>query len=140
MLGIEEGRLLFDNLRLSLAYTFAHLWPEIFPIIMSFCLGMPLGLTPLQILSVDLASEMPPAVSLAYEQPEQDIMHTKPRKKDARLLSKGLLTYSYLFAGTGITIGCVMAYLSVYWYHSISFSDLLFTQEHHWKVNLVFYK
>ncbi|PAV75028.1 hypothetical protein WR25_06358 [Diploscapter pachys] len=132
--GIEEGRLLFDNLRLSLAYTFAHLWPEIFPIILSFTLGLPHGLSPLQILSVDLASEMPPAVSLAYEQPEQDIMHTKPRSRTARLLSKGLLTYAYIFAGVGITIGCMAAYLSVYWYHNISFRDILFTAEHHWKI------
>ena len=70
-----------QTFRLSLAYTFAHLWPEIFPIILSFTLGLPHGLSPLQILSVDLASEMPPAVSLAYEQPEQDIMHTKPRSR-----------------------------------------------------------
>uniref|UniRef100_A0A1I7XP17 Cation_ATPase_C domain-containing protein n=1 Tax=Heterorhabditis bacteriophora TaxID=37862 RepID=A0A1I7XP17_HETBA len=123
VMGIEEGRLLFDNLRfpsfllkqLSLAYTFAHLWPEVFPIMLSFMLGLPHGLSPMQILSIDLASEMPPAVSLAYEQPEQDIMHTRPRNRGARLMSKGLLMYAYVFAGTGITIGCIAAYLSVYW-------------------------
>lgn len=47
--GIEEGRLLFDNLRLSIAYTLAHLWPEIFPVVLQFTLGMPLGLSPLQV-------------------------------------------------------------------------------------------
>lgn len=78
-------------------------------------LGLPHGLSPLQILSIDLASEMPPAVSLAYEQPEQDIMQTKPRNRDAKLLSKGLLMYSYVFAGSAITVGCVVSYLSVYW-------------------------
>lgn len=48
--GIEEGRLLFDNLRLSIAYTLAHLWPEVCPIILNFTLGMPLGLMPLQVM------------------------------------------------------------------------------------------
>ncbi|CAD6184691.1 unnamed protein product [Caenorhabditis auriculariae] len=134
VMGIEEGRLLFDNLRLSLAYTFAHLWPEVFPVMLSFILGLPHGLSPLQILSVDLASEMPPAVSLAYEQPENDIMHTPPRSRTARLLSKSLLVYAYVLAGFGITIGCIAAYLSVYWYHNISVGDILFTAEHHWKV------
>uniref|UniRef100_A0A1I7UT06 Cation_ATPase_N domain-containing protein n=2 Tax=Caenorhabditis tropicalis TaxID=1561998 RepID=A0A1I7UT06_9PELO len=134
VMGIEEGRLLFDNLRLSLAYTFAHLWPEVFPIMMSFMLGLPHGLSPLQILSVDLASEMPPAISLAYEQPENDIMHTPPRSRTARLLSKSLLVYAYVLAGFGITIGCIAAYLSVYCYHNIPIGDILFTAEHHWKI------
>ncbi|GMT06434.1 hypothetical protein PENTCL1PPCAC_28608, partial [Pristionchus entomophagus] len=111
---IEEGRLLFDNLRLSLGYTFAHLWPEVVPIVLSFLFGLPTGLSPLQILSVDLLCEIPPAVSLAYEPPERDIMQTPPRR-DAKLLSKSLLAYSYIFAGTGITIGCVIAFLSVFW-------------------------
>ncbi|VDM84826.1 unnamed protein product, partial [Strongylus vulgaris] len=60
--------------------------------------------------------------------------HTRPRSRKTRLLSKGLLVYAYLFAGTGITIGCIAAYVSVYWYHNIAFRDLLFTAEHHWKV------
>lgn len=52
--GIEEGRLLFDNLRLSIAYTLAHLWPEVFPIVLNFTLGMPLGLQPLQVKRIAL--------------------------------------------------------------------------------------
>uniref|UniRef100_A0A915CEZ2 Myosin tail domain-containing protein n=1 Tax=Parascaris univalens TaxID=6257 RepID=A0A915CEZ2_PARUN len=132
--GIEEGRLLFDNLRLSIAYTLAHLWPEIFPVVLQFTLGMPLGLSPLQILSVDLASELPPAISLAYESPETDIMNTRPRRRTARLVSRSLLVYSYLCAGTIITAGCIMAYLSVYWTHGIALADLLFSAEYHWKI------
>uniref|UniRef100_A0A0M3I795 Cation_ATPase_C domain-containing protein n=1 Tax=Ascaris lumbricoides TaxID=6252 RepID=A0A0M3I795_ASCLU len=132
--GIEEGRLLFDNLRLSIAYTLAHLWPEIFPVVLQFTLGMPLGLSPLQILSIDLASELPPAISLAYESPETDIMNTRPRRRVARLVSRSLLVYSYLCAGTIITAGCIMAYLSVYWTHGISLADLLFSAEYHWKI------
>lgn len=48
--GIQEGRLLFDNLRLSIAYTLAHLWPEIFPVVLQFTLGLPLGLSPMQVI------------------------------------------------------------------------------------------
>ena len=67
-----------------------------------------------QILSVDLALEVPPAISLAYERSECDIMHRPPRKRTTQLVSRNLLAYSYLFAGTCISIGCILAYLSVF--------------------------
>lgn len=53
---------LFENLQSSIAYTLAHLLPEVLPIILNFTLGMPLALDPLQILSIDLACELPPAI------------------------------------------------------------------------------
>uniref|UniRef100_A0A0N5BFV9 Cation_ATPase_N domain-containing protein n=1 Tax=Strongyloides papillosus TaxID=174720 RepID=A0A0N5BFV9_STREA len=132
--GIEEGRLLFDNLRLSIAYTMAHILAEIFPISLNFLFGMPLGLEPLQILSIDLASELPPAISLAYESPERDIMKTPPRRKSTKLVSFSLLLYSYVFTGPVISLGCFCAYLSVYWSYGIHLSDLAYT-EHHWSDN-----
>ncbi|CAG9541039.1 unnamed protein product, partial [Cercopithifilaria johnstoni] len=112
--GIEEGRLLFDNLRLSIAYTLAHLWPEIFPVVLQFTLGLPLGLSALQILSIDLASELPPSISLAYQSPESDIMRIPPRHHNDRLVSRSLLIYSYAFIGTIITVGCIVSFLLVY--------------------------
>ncbi|KAL3997338.1 HAD ATPase P-type IC family protein [Acanthocheilonema viteae] len=130
--GIEEGRLLFDNLRLSIAYTLAHLWPEIFPIVLQFMLGLPLGLSALQILSIDLASELPPSISLAYQSPESDIMRIPPRHRNDRLVSRSLLIYSYAFIGTIITVGCIVSFLFVYQYHNIELSDLLFTADNYW--------
>jgi sodium/potassium-transporting ATPase subunit alpha len=47
--GIEEGRLLYDNLKKTIAYTLAHLCPEIFPVLLNFALGFPMGLTSLQV-------------------------------------------------------------------------------------------
>ncbi|EJD74746.1 cation transporting ATPase [Loa loa] len=130
--GIEEGRLLFDNLRLSIAYTLAHLWPEIFPVVLQFTLGLPLGLSALQILSIDLASELPPSISLAYQSPVSDIMRIPPRHCNDRLVSRPLLIYSYAFIGTIITVGCIVSFLFVYRYHNIELIDLLFTADNYW--------
>lgn len=47
--GIEEGRLLYDNLKKTIAYTITHLIPEVVPIILNFALGFPNGLTSLQV-------------------------------------------------------------------------------------------
>uniref|UniRef100_A0A0N4Z9Q5 Cation_ATPase_N domain-containing protein n=1 Tax=Parastrongyloides trichosuri TaxID=131310 RepID=A0A0N4Z9Q5_PARTI len=132
--GIEEGRLLFDNLRLSIGYTMAHILAEIFPISLNFLFGMPLGLEPLQILSIDLASELPPAISLAYESPERDIMKTPPRRQSTKLVSYSLLLYSYVFTGPAIGLGCFLAYLSVYYSYGIGISDLLYTEQY-WSDN-----
>uniref|UniRef100_A0A914WB99 Cation-transporting P-type ATPase N-terminal domain-containing protein n=1 Tax=Plectus sambesii TaxID=2011161 RepID=A0A914WB99_9BILA len=132
--GIEEGRLLFDNLKKTIAYTLTHLGPEVVPVLMNFALGFPVGLSSLQILSIDLGSELPPSISLAYETSERDIMRKPPRKRNARLVGWSLLAYSYLFAGSIISIGCALAYLSVYWHYGIKTGDLLYSSSDHWIV------
>uniref|UniRef100_A0A915B824 Cation-transporting P-type ATPase N-terminal domain-containing protein n=1 Tax=Parascaris univalens TaxID=6257 RepID=A0A915B824_PARUN len=112
--GIEEGRLLFDNLRKTIAYTLTHTIPEVVPIILNFLLGVPMAITSLQILSIDLGTEITPAISLAYENAERDIMSKPPRKKTTRLVSFALLAYSYLFAAGIIIYWATAAYLYVY--------------------------
>lgn len=77
--GIEEGRVLFDNLKKSITYTLTHMSPEVFPILFNLSIGMPLALNPLLLLTIDLMTELGPAISLAYEDPETDIMERKPR-------------------------------------------------------------
>lgn len=47
--GVEEARLLFDNLKKTVAYTLSHLLPELLPILLSFVFGFPLGLNSLQV-------------------------------------------------------------------------------------------
>jgi sodium/potassium-transporting ATPase subunit alpha len=44
LIAIQEGRLLFDNLKKSIAYTMTHLWPELVPLAINFILSMPLGI------------------------------------------------------------------------------------------------
>jgi sodium/potassium-transporting ATPase subunit alpha len=98
--GIEEGRLIFDNLKKSIAYTLSSNIPEISPFIMFIIIQMPLSLTTVLILCVDLGTDMIPAISLAYEQPESDIMLRPPRDAERdRLVTDKLICFAYLQIG-----------------------------------------
>ena len=55
--AITEGRVLFDNLKKTIAYTLAHIPPETWPLILYLALGLPLGLQNLLVLSIDLVTE-----------------------------------------------------------------------------------
>merc|ERR1712029_215694 len=65
--GVEEGRLIFDNLRKSIAYTLTSNIPEITPFLLFLSLSIPLPLGTITILAIDLGTDMVPAISLAYE-------------------------------------------------------------------------
>ncbi len=77
--GIEEGRVIFDNLKKSICYTLSSKMPEMTPFVLYFLLDIPLALGAITILCIDFGTDMVPAISLAYEGPESDIMKRKPR-------------------------------------------------------------
>lgn len=100
VLGVEEGRLIFDNLKKSIAYTLSSNIPEITPFLMFILLRMPLALTTVLILCVDLGTDMIPAISLAYEDAESDIMKRRPRNAQTdKLVTRKLIVFSYLQIG-----------------------------------------
>jgi sodium/potassium-transporting ATPase subunit alpha len=87
--GVEEGRLIFDNLKKSIAYTLTSNIPEITPFLMYLITDSPLALGTITILCIDLGTDMVPAISLAYEQAETDIMKRRPRdSKHDRLVNE----------------------------------------------------
>ncbi|KAH8024366.1 hypothetical protein HPB51_022850 [Rhipicephalus microplus] len=77
--GVEEGRLIFDNLKKSIAYTLTSNIPEISPFLLFILADVPLPLGTVTILCIDLGTDMVPAISLAYEKSESDIMKRRPR-------------------------------------------------------------
>ncbi|GAB6023010.1 hypothetical protein CHUAL_007100 [Chamberlinius hualienensis] len=85
--GVEEGRLIFENLRKSVAYLITSNMPEVWPFFLFLLLGIPLPLGALTILVIDLGTDMLPAISLTYERPEYDIMTVNPRNpQETRLI------------------------------------------------------
>ena len=79
VVGIEEGRLIFDNLKKSIDYTLTSNIPEISPFLLFILADVPLPLGTVTILCIDLGTDMVPAISLAYEKAECDIMRRQPR-------------------------------------------------------------
>lgn len=94
--GVEEGRLIFDNLKKSIAYTLTSNIPEISPFLMFIVADIPLPLGTVTILCIDLGTDMVPAISLAYEKAETDIMKRRPRDpfRD-KLVNSRLISLSY---------------------------------------------
>ena len=86
VIGIEEGRVIFDNLKKSICYTLSSNIPIVFPFVLYLLLNIPLALGSITILCIDLSTEMIPAISLAYELPESAIMKTRPRDPIAHKL------------------------------------------------------
>ena len=97
--GVEEGRLIFDNLKKSIVYTLTSNIPEILPFLTWVVLGLPLPLSTLAILAIDLGTDMIPAISLAHENPELDIMKRKPRDTSDRLVNHRLIYLAYGIVG-----------------------------------------
>ncbi|KAK2705702.1 sodium/potassium-transporting ATPase subunit alpha-B-like isoform X2 [Artemia franciscana] len=94
--GVEEGRLIFDNLKKSIAYTLTSNIPEILPFLMFILFDIPLPLGTVTILCIDLGTDLVPAISLAYEKPESDIMKRKPRSPITdKLVNERLISMAY---------------------------------------------
>ncbi|KAH8073634.1 sodium:potassium-exchanging ATPase [Aureococcus anophagefferens] len=72
--GVEEGRLIFDNLKKSICYTLTSNIPEISPFLCWITMNTPMPLSTVLILAIDLGTDMVPAISMAYEDAEADIM------------------------------------------------------------------
>jgi magnesium-transporting ATPase (P-type) len=120
--AVEEGRTVFENIRKFITYIFAHLTPEAVPYIMFSLFKIPLPLTVMQILAIDLGTETIPALALGAEPPEASVMRhpsttsqithqEKPGKKG--IIDGFLLFRGYIFLGLISAAGVLFAYFYV---------------------------
>lgn len=99
--AVEEGRRVYQNIRKFIVYIFAHLPPEVVPFL-AFALSggaIPLPLTALQILAIDLGTETLPALALGRERAEPGIMSQPPRPRREGVLTGSLFRRAWLFLG-----------------------------------------
>lgn len=97
--AVEEGRTIFDNIKKFIAYILTSNVPEILPFIAYVVLDIPLPLTVVLILAIDLGTDLLPALGLGMERAETDVMKRPPRPRSERLLTRNLLMISYGIVG-----------------------------------------
>ncbi|MGR8952604.1 MAG: cation-translocating P-type ATPase, partial [Gammaproteobacteria bacterium] len=111
--AIEEGRAVYGNIRKFLTYILTSNIPEIVPYLAFALFKIPLPLTIIQILAVDLGTDMLPALGLGADPPAPDIMRKPPRARQERLLNAPLLLRAYLFLGVLEAAAAMGAYYYV---------------------------
>jgi magnesium-transporting ATPase (P-type) len=111
--AIEEGRAVYANIRKFLTYILTSNVPELVPYLAFVALRIPLPLTVIQILAVDLGTDMLPALALGAEKPGPETMRTPPRPRSERLLSLGVLMRSYFFLGVWQAVAALSAFVFV---------------------------
>jgi magnesium-transporting ATPase (P-type) len=111
--AIEEGRAVYDNLRKFLTYILTSNIPELVPYLAFVLFRIPLPLTIIQILAVDLGTDMLPALALGAEKPDADTMLRPPRPRSERLLNWDTLLRAYFFLGPLEAIAAMAAFFFV---------------------------
>ena len=99
--AIEEGRVVYDNIRKFVTYIFAHATPEVVPFLIYALSGgaIPLPLTVMQILAIDLGTETLPALALGREPAEPGIMDRPPRPRERGIIDRPMLARAWLWLG-----------------------------------------
>jgi P-type Ca2+ transporter type 2C len=133
--AVEEGRVIYDNIRKFIKYILATNTAEIWVMLAAPFFGMPLALLPLQILWMNLMTDGLPALALSAEPPESNTMERPPYPSSERIFARGM--------GRHVAwVGMLMGLLSLgigYWYwrandpnwQTMIFTTLTFSQMAH---------
>ena len=97
--AIEEGRAVYENIRKFLTYVLVHNVAELVPFLGFALFRIPLALTPIQALAVDMGTDSLTALGLGVERPAPRVMHRPPRPQGERLMNWPLARRAYLFLG-----------------------------------------
>ncbi len=113
--AVEAGRRVYDNVRKFILYIFAHAVPEIVPFLLFALSGgrIPLGLTVIQILIIDLGTETVPALALGREKAEPGIMQRPPRRRSEGIITGRMLVRAWAVLGTVSALLVTAGYLWV---------------------------
>ena len=112
VIAIEEGRTVYFNVKKFVTYVLASNVPEIVPYILQFFLKIPLPLSVIQILFIDLGTDILPGVALGSERPEKNIMNRPPVGRNEKILDWEVFKRGYFFLGIIEATAAMTAFIS----------------------------
>ncbi|BBB47816.1 cation-translocating P-type ATPase [Pelolinea submarina] len=120
--AIEEGRAVYANIRKFTTYIFTSNTPEAVPFILfAFSAArIPLALNVMHILSVDLGTDIVPALALGSEPPEPGIMDRPPRNLNEHVIDGAMLKRAYFWLGSMQSLATMAAFYYFYWTNGFS--------------------
>ncbi len=114
--AIEEGRGIFDNIKRFAAYVLNSNPQEMYPYIFWVLFpDIPLAMTVMGVLAVDVGTDLIPAMGLGIEPPEEGIMKRPPRQRNEKLLSLNFILRSYFVHGSLLALSCYATYYYMGW-------------------------
>jgi sodium/potassium-transporting ATPase subunit alpha len=113
VIGVEEGRKIFDNMKKTIVYIMTSNIPELVPFLIFVVTAIPLPLPAVLVLCIDIGTDMLPSVAFSYEDAELDIMTRAPRLKWEHLVTQRLLVFAYFQAGMIQTMAAFMNYIVI---------------------------
>jgi Ca2+-transporting ATPase len=122
--AIEQGRAIYQNIRKFMTYILASNVAELVPFLAMVTLKIPPALIVMQILAVDLGTDMIPALALGAEAAEVGTMQQPPRAKAKPLLDRSLLLRAYCFLGVIEAALGMAAFFTVWWSHGYGLAEL----------------
>jgi Ca2+-transporting ATPase len=133
--AVEEGRIIFDNIRKFVFYLFSCNVAEVLVLLCAALAGLPMPLLPLQILWLNMVTDTFPALALALEPGDADVMQRPPRDPKEALLSRQFLSSVALYGAmiTAVTLAAFVMYLDgpIRQAQTIAFMTLAFAQLFH---------
>jgi Ca2+-transporting ATPase len=112
--AIEVGREIYANIRKFVRFLLSANTGEVLIVFILVLLGLPIPLTPVQILWINLVTDGPPALALGFDAPPKGIMDRCPREPGARMLDKGMIRM-ILVGGILATLAASSVYLYILW-------------------------
>lgn len=108
--AVEEGRGIYDNLKKFVLYNLTGIVTELFVVLFAIVTSLPLPLTAIQILWVDLGTEVFPSLALGLDNRDPKIMERKPRRREEKMMNKNML-FNILGYTTIATVGVLFVFL-----------------------------